>query len=954
MQPGRDNRDDGLFVGAEKLVTMIRQLHVRKSPDEPLPILSLVRPDLDEHPGFLESISRRWLQGAEPCVPHAYVDLGIAPTGPLDAPDAGLPEATREDVEQVRQILRQVADKLEERPGGGFRLDRFRDVLWLMSQQLPEDEPAQQRHAELRKQLRRRARGKLDEEARKVAGPPVPGWIGWLIRLLELLGVILTPLWYRARHSGRVWLISGRYRWFLRQPNLAPGKGSFIDLATKLTKDRLSLQVPEQVLRIMVNSLLEDLRVAFRGKRFFKKYRTAYPIVLLNHVTRANGGYHLLRVVNAIRNDTGLLDLDPMLLVTCSKKVPPYASEPGHPSGYTHVGKADNSAVSLLAWNNRVSDNQQKRSDVAWYLPILIPEPADEDTRPSIEQRLIALPRFTSPHIPVMRNRAATMTLVAVLLGIAAGGYVQLGQNASDRSCASGFTWLGFQSVDANIVRIDGECVGITDGSNTAFLPSDGAFTKVSTTILKQNREAERLHREQPARPLITLVHVGAFTSAGSPEDALVSARERLAGVAVAQYEQLEKRQDSDPLVRVLMATAGPGTKHGVKVAGMIGELARLDRSIVAVIGFYESRQSTINMINELAKIGLPVVAATLSADVLANNRMYFQVAPQNRREAEVVAAYAAQRRDSRILHNERQLAPRVRIYFSDDPEDTWSKNLAEDLDKSFGKRQFSVESVQFTPTGKEPGEPAHRYVSDSRQAGHDACGFDGVTVYAGRATPDFPGFLGGVRDGCGNSPPLVIAGDDVTEYVAKNIGKQNSIPFKYVSFAASPEVADKVEPRAREFYTRLDEMFPADRGRSLDGRAALTYDAAYSAITAAGYLATGNERIPATGGTLWWALASITDQGTNKKYIGVTGEIDFGGVVSRRVPLNKPINMLQFENKEPNADEQAFCGNDGDQKTQDWCPMDSCSLESVTPPETGREPERMITAVECRQSNAR
>lgn len=960
MQPGRDNQADGLFFGSGQIVTMIGELYVRKSPDESLPILSLVRPDLDEHPGFLAGITDRWLQGAEPCIPHAYVDLPAVDLPTVDlptvpgqpgAPDVGLPEATHEDVEQVRQVLLQVAGQLEERSGGRFRLDRFRDVVWLMSQTLPADQPAHQRHAELRKRLRQRARGKLNEAALAVAAQQqMPGWAGWL---LGWVGGLLTPLWYRARHSGRVWPISGRYRWFLRQPNLAPGDGSFIDLAAKLTADKQAKQVPEQVLRIMVNSLLEDLRASFRNKGRFKEYRTAYPVVLLNQVTQANGGYHLLRAVNDIRNDTGLFD--PLLLVTCSKKVPPHASEPDHPSTRARVCNADESATGLQAWKNRVSASQQSRSDVAWYLPILIPEPADDHTQPLRELQRDALPRFTAPRVPIARHRAATMTLVIVLLGAAVGGYIKLGQDASDRSCASGFTWLGFQSSDANIVRIDGDCVGITDGSNAAFLPSDPAFKKVSDTIFEQNGKAEQQHSEQPARPLITLVHIGAFTSAGSPDDSLVSARERLAGVAVAQHEQLGKRQDSDPLVRVLMATAGPGTKHGVKVAGMIGELARLDRSIVAAIGFNESRQSTINMINELAKVGLPVVAATLSADELANSQMYFQVAPQNRREAEVVAAYAAQRRDSRVPHNERQLTSRVRIYFSDDPEDIWSNNLAGDLARSFGERQFSVESVQFTPTGKKPGKPIGRYFSDSRQAGRDACGFDGVTFYAGRATPDFQGFLGGVRDRCVDSPPLVIAGDDVTEYVAKDIRTKNTIPFKYISFAASPEVADEVGPRARDFYNLLNEMFPADRGRSLDGRAALTYDAAYSAITAAGYLATGNERIPVTGGTLWWALASITDnQDANKKYAGVTGEIDFGGVVSRRVPLNKPISVLQVEKGEPNANGQNFCGSDDDQKTQDWCPMDSCSFESVTPPEAGREPEHTITAAECRQSNAR
>jgi hypothetical protein len=95
-----------------------------------------------------------------------------------------------------------------------------------MSQTLLQREPAHKRHAELRKRLRRRALGKLDDAAWEVAAqPPLPRWVGWLSRLL----------------------------------------------AAKLTADRLSSQVPEQVLRIMVNSLLEDLRVTFRDKGLCKK-----------------------------------------------------------------------------------------------------------------------------------------------------------------------------------------------------------------------------------------------------------------------------------------------------------------------------------------------------------------------------------------------------------------------------------------------------------------------------------------------------------------------------------------------------------------------------------------------------------------------------------------------------------------------------------------------------------
>jgi hypothetical protein len=914
VQSDRDNQDDALFDGAEQIVFMIGELFVRKRPDEPLPILSLVRSDLDEHPGFLAHVSRYRFQGTEPLVPHAYIDLAVTP-GQSDPPDVGLPEATQEDVAQVRCVLLELAGQLEERSGGRYRLDRFRDVVWLMSQTLPADGPAHKRHAELRKRLRQRARGKLDDAAQAVAAhSSTPWYLSWPTRWLF---AFLALLWYRTRHNGR-------YRWFLRQPNLAPGDGSFIDLATKLTADQWPKQVPEQVLRIMVNSLLEDLRVEFRGKGHFRRYRTAYPVALLNHVTRANGGYHLLRAVNDIRNDTGLQD--PLLLISCSKRVPPHAFEPDPQSGHTGVCSAAESIVGLRAWQNRVRSDQQSRSDVAWYLPILLKKSADDDAQPPTGMRLDALPPLTPPPVPIVRNRAVTTTLIAVLIASAAGGYVKLGFDYSYDNCGPGFIAPLLPASNAdNVVRRGDECVGITDGSNTRLVPAGSTLNLVRNKIYDNNSVADQQHSENLNRPLITLVFVGALTptSPQSPQnDSLTAEGEQLAGLALAQDQQLRPNA-SGPIVKVLIANAGRKMGHGEEVADRIGELARKDPSIVAAIGFNETRQDTIKMIMSLARAGLPVVAATLSADELSNHPMYFQVSPQNRREAEVAAAYAAYR-----LPESKQHPVPVHIYY--DPDDIYSYNLAEDASGSFGKRNFTTKMVAFAATADD----ATTRASQQEQAGRDACqlGKSGVAFYAGRPLPDFQNFIRGVSNGCKSESPLVIAGDAVTRYIAhQDISKQNTIPFSCVSFAIAPSTRNPAELRAKGFYDQLSQLFDEFKDKrkndSLDGHAALTYDAAQAAIIAAGYLATENGKIPVTGGTLWWALASINndDNKNPKRYDGVTGPIDFGTMASRRFPPNKPVYVLQVTDGRPDPDKTVFCGNPAtkDETKTQWCPLD-------------------------------
>ncbi|GAA1257557.1 hypothetical protein GCM10009609_20750 [Pseudonocardia aurantiaca] len=131
--------------------------------------------------------------------------------------------------------------------------------------------------------------------------------------------------------------------------------------------------------------------------------------------------------------------------------------------------------------------------------------------------------------------------VITVLLGasVAYGGF---GFVHSDRTCGDGFTWLGIEATASDVVRIDGICVGVTDGSNPLVLPDGRIFDQVRTTILDHNRQALELHRLQPDRPLVTLVFLGSLTAPpGAPPDTLTAEREQLAGAAVVQAVQLAK-----------------------------------------------------------------------------------------------------------------------------------------------------------------------------------------------------------------------------------------------------------------------------------------------------------------------------------------------------------------------------------------------------------------------------
>lgn len=363
---------------------------------------------------------------------------------------------------------------------------------------------------------------------------------------------------------------------------------------------------------------------------------------------------------------------------------------------------------------------------------------------------------------------------------------------------------------------------------------------------------------------------------------------------------------------------------YGQQIAAQLGRMSREVPEILAVVGLNESRQNTADTIAALGREGLPVVAATLSADTLINaSQMYFQTSPQNIREASVAANFA-----QHLIDDQNQpLQRRVRIYFSDDIGDTYSQNLAADMKARFAGNGFAVESVAFTPSGNRPGAgAADRVLNDPAVAGRDSCGFGGVVVYAARPLPDFQAFISGIGDGCRDTPPFVLAGDDVSRYVAdRGISEDNrSVPFRYLSFAVAPEQADAVQPEAADFYQALNTLFPyegTNRGRSLDGHAAMTFDAAYTAVLAAGHLRRND--IALTGGHLWPSLLGMTDRnGAQRAYQGVTGSIDFGGTVARRVPINKPIALILFRDGAPQPAETIICAEPGESSPQ-WCPFD-------------------------------
>ena len=540
-----------------------------RSARQGLPMVCLVR---DEgHEELLGVLAERLSQARLNRVPNAYVDLDIAGEG------TELGALTHEDVEIVRDILRELKNQLARSvnaKAGKFRFRLFGLADWLMDQNLGDD--AQEYERMLLRLLRRRDGTAALGNAVDTATRDLAGASGWL-RLLALLRWVPLAV-FRGRVTGQVPLLSGPYRWFLRQPHLTPEETiGFLGFAERLTAQEWHKENPEQLARFLTNAFLEDLRRAYRWAPWrWRRHRTTYVTVLLDNVTGVNGGYAMVQLINDVRNQVGRFD--PLLVITASCKVPPDAGKlnPGRPKydashafeGYQH-------------WQNSLSADRRARRDIAWYLPLKIPGIPSPADRKGVEQEVGPIGHYRVPRPPWWSSRLVRLAVTLVVLAGVATAY----NVYSHDHCAGWTRWPG---LNPSLVWTGSECVGVTDGSYNIFQPSDASLNQVNQVILRQNSEAEQLHQQYPQRPYISLADVEALSAPSSSSNAangLSAERESLEGVAVAQWRQLNKTGNSDPIIRVLIVNAGNGMHQGTTVAQQLGELAARDLSLVGVVG---------------------------------------------------------------------------------------------------------------------------------------------------------------------------------------------------------------------------------------------------------------------------------------------------------------------------------------------------------------------------------
>ncbi|GGM82875.1 hypothetical protein GCM10011609_18530 [Lentzea pudingi] len=778
------SRTEPDFTGLRELLEVIHGLCARPGffyrskteevvGDQPLPLLYLE--SAGSPTPFLRALEARLAAGS-PAIPHAYVD--VASTVPPEADGSeppGEPGPLLPLLDQLRVQLARVHVGSERLT----RFDHYRLVDWLTRTPLP-DQPGRDDRAGAVELLRSwtgrvsddgEQAGRAAEHVNQTVQTLSPGFLSRLVLgLVTQFGAKVGISWLGKRVPG----LARESKWFMRGQNYALPNHSidFLGFAERLTLGRHESENAEQIQLLLVHAFLEDLRIAFRRKsgRFRLRRagwrRTAYVPVLLDGVTRDNGGWELLKLINKVRNDTG--ELDPLLVIAASDDEDRLSRELS--KGGTVVPVAPDEAEEALAtWREELPRKRQLLADDARYLMIALPrETAEKPPRGALS--------FKAPPVRWLAKSRRLEAIIAVLvLLLLVPAFTAVRDNVKANCSLVGAAVSAGVSTRLMDTGKGQECVGYSDNTSQIF----GSNLRLQWTqqqVFQQNEAAERLHAADTRRPLVTLLYFSSLTSQGSNPDADHSRAEELEGMLLNQRQQNIK-MPSEPLLRVVIANAGTEMKRAPDVLrDMLTPLLERDTSIIGVIGLDRSVAETRTVISELGALGVPTIGTTLTeASLPASSATYFQLIPGNARQADLVRRYAQHLGTTKVT-----------IYHPPPSgSDIYTSNLVTELGTELAKHGVPPVAMEWVNSPQEfPSQCEEDRSSE-------------MVFFAGREE-NFGEFLRAIGRGCNdkNRLPRIVADDATIRFIAQKGSRVQpslaNMRLSYVSMAGLIVLAGK------------------------------------------------------------------------------------------------------------------------------------------------------------------
>ena len=678
--------------------------------DRPLPMICLIKksPEAADR-GVLGVLAR----GLDCDSPHRILFARVDAEGAAERCAQWWAPVRQKEAAPLLPLLDELSTQLQRNEFRRNRMRSFRHyglVDWLSAQSLA---PGDSGHKDMFRRLQDWYRQPVDQSENR---PPPSGFDGALPQSSWLL--TLLAVWHRPV---RVWLwcLLGREpKWLMRQPYMVPGHStSFVGFAERLTRSGRSEESSEQLEKLLVHAFLQDLRAEYRprGMRLRRWRRTSYVPVLLDNVSRENGGWRLLQLINDIRNES--TEHDPLLIVAT------VAEKPADMPVSVSVDKAQEA---FKAWGERLpAQRETLRPDARFIFLQLSGSEGDGENPPVV---------FEARRPPLLARKLVFVPLVVAVLTatVLVGGdglYVRWRHD-----CLPSFS----PGVELRWLNDTKACVGYSDNPARVF-GGDVRLVAAQRAVFEHNEIARRLREENPQRPLVTLVYFADLSHSAASPGTDSSLAEELEGLLLRQRQQNHKDQWK-PLLRVIVANGGDRMAGAVTVVEeLLTPLVQDDPTVLGVVGMGLTVPETERAIAVLGDLGVPVVTTTLTSESLPGlSPLYFQMAPGNRVQAQLLAAYAA------------HLGRAVTVYHPP-LTDGYLRSLVNESREAVGADRVRLrEWVQ-------------------RVAEVDVvCGTDQLAFFVGRES-DFPAFLNEVVRRCDTNQPLVVGSDTVSRFVAQS-----------------------------------------------------------------------------------------------------------------------------------------------------------------------------------------
>ncbi|MFF5264922.1 ABC transporter substrate-binding protein [Actinomadura viridis] len=668
-------------------------------------------------------------------------------------------------------------------------------------------------------------------------------------------GVGLSFVLGQVAARTRDWAGRRRYRWFAsaEQPYMRGNRSSdFLGFALDVFyREETDPGTPldDELERLLIAAFLQDLRQAYRrgiGRAPWARVR--YPVVVIDQMPEDHPGRgqsrRFVERVEELRRREERFDPLVMAVATGSR------TEARELALAIRAPLAEQTVADL----GEVREQDEGHPFWAGFLA--------EQRRVAVlgtrrELRVDAGRGDGSSTEPVYRGRrrpvAAHPALPWLVAGTILAGSLSVISFQAVRYCAPFAVWHAE----------NGECIGISNGSyefNERLAGIQDRIKRSNDAVVASGKK------------YVTMVYLGPMTvdpDIRNPEaDLLAGIHGELVGLSIAQRRHNEA--SGQPRLRILLANSGSRFRHARQVAERIRERAAQDGTIVAVVGFGQSREQTGHAIEELSRSALPMIGTTNTYDGTAQSRgrfspYYFRLAPPNRTLARH-AAFWGRNGQTGIR------ADSADVFYDTGKGDLYSRNLAADFAAAFAPGK--VRMLPYSDPSQVPGRVLEACTSPAD-----------LFYYAGRSD-EFRSFINRLANTDCKGRRVVLAGDEVTKYVsdnARDIGATDSIRLFFSPLAAKEAwEPDFVGDQPRQiFYPSFDQVVEelvdgnaAAQARPSRTHAALGYDAARTVISAAERIYGDQDRTLPTAAAI---LSELTEPGEGAMPQGATGLLRFG-----------------------------------------------------------------------------